>query len=279
MKKSSRGRRSHESAANLDAVPFYHGVREALGKQGCPLCRLLARDADRYLDAVLWELVNDLGVRSELNQARGYCPQHGWMLVRAGAAVGIAILMRDVVQTLLDVLATNPVDDRPGSKLRGVLRRLDSDDVPEFMRSQDKAQGPKRTLKLVQALSPQAPCPVCARLEPREKDYVRTLVAHLEEPGGLAEAYRDSDGLCLSHFRLALASAPSTGAAQALVAAQQSVWERLHRDLGEFIRKNDQRFRDEPFGEERDAWRRALEAISGPPPRSESGRGGLTQSV
>jgi hypothetical protein len=78
----------------LDAVPYYHEIREAFGQPGCPFCRLLARSADRYLDAVLWEQVNDTTVRSELNQARGYCPQHGWMLVRAGAALGVAILTR-----------------------------------------------------------------------------------------------------------------------------------------------------------------------------------------
>ena len=60
-----------------------------------------------------------------------------------------------------------------------------------------------------------------------------------------------------------------------LVDAQKSVWQRLQADLDEFIRKSDQRFRDEPFGEERDAWRRALAAISGPPPRSQSTRQGL----
>ena len=99
----------------LGAAPYYHEIREAFGQPGCPLCRLLARSADRYLDAVLWEQVNDIGVRSELNQARGYCPQHGWLLVRAGAALGVAILTRGVVKTLLDVLASNPIQDEADS--------------------------------------------------------------------------------------------------------------------------------------------------------------------
>ena len=32
----------------------------------------------------------------------------------------------------------------------------------------------------------------------------------------------------------------------------------LVAELEEFVRKNDYRFRDEPWGGERDAWRRAL---------------------
>ncbi len=34
-------------------------------------------------------------------------------------------------------------------------------------------------------------------------------------------------------------------------------------ELDEFIRKNDYRFRDEPWGQERDAWLRALNALAG----------------
>ena len=77
-----------------DGVAYYHALQEAFGQPGCPLCRLLADGADRLLDAVLWEMVNDPALRQELNQARGYCPRHTWLLVREGAALGVAILSR-----------------------------------------------------------------------------------------------------------------------------------------------------------------------------------------
>jgi hypothetical protein len=250
----------------LGAAPYYHEIREAFGQPGCPLCRLLARSADRYLDAVLWEQVNDIGVRSELNQARGYCPQHGWLLVRAGAALGVAILTRGVVKTLLDVLASNPIQDEAESVFQSLRRSLD----------RDLASRP--AARLVAELSPQRPCPVCSLLESKEEDYISTLVAHLDGPGSLADAYRTSDGLCLPHFRRTLARAPSGAEARLLSAAQQAVWQRLHDDLGEFIRKSDYRFRGEPFGDEKDAWLQALEAISGPPPRSRSEGHSLTES-
>ncbi len=88
-----------------------------------------------------------------------------------------------------------------------------------------------------------------------------------------------ADGLCLSHFRLALGQKTRALTANTLVAAQQSVWKRLHGELDEFIRKNDHRFREETFGAEKDSWRRALEAISGPQPQSQSGRQSLGQSL
>jgi hypothetical protein len=250
----------------LDAVPYYHDIREALGQPGCPFCRLLSRSADRYLDAVLWEMVNDSDVRAELNQARGYCQQHSWMLVRAGAALGVAILTRDVIKTLLGVLATNRIEDVRSPVLQGLRRSL------------DKGAVSRAPATLMAELSPQAPCPACAHSLSLEKDFVETLLAHLDGPGALAQAYRGSDGLCLPHFRQALAQAASSTDARTLIAAQQVVWEQLHAELSEFIRKKDYRFRDEPFGDEKDAWRRALESIAGPPPKSESERRGLTQS-
>jgi hypothetical protein len=249
-------------ARQLD--PYYHQeLLEAFRQPGCAVCRLSAQSAEQYFDAVLWELVNDSGVRSELNQARGYCQQHGWLLDRAGAALGTAILLRGVVKTLLDAVEANPVAEVSDSAWQELWSGL------------DKSRGAKATAGLVRALSPQSPCPVCARVGVREQEALRFLLTHLDGPEALLDAYRASDGLCLDHVRKALAWVPSEAAARTLVAAQREVWQRLHGELGEFIRKNDQRFRDEAFGAEKDAWRRALEAISGPPPRSRSAHEGL----
>lgn len=283
-------------ATPLDAVPYYHDLRDAFGQSGCPLCRLSACTAERYLDTVLWELVNDVEVRAELNRARGYCQQHGWLLVRAGASLGIAILMRDVVKTLLDTVAENAVEDAPEAALLSLLRRLGrarpghSDDQIgvgrgdgiEFLEQGIEVALPEEpsrsraTARLAAGLAPANLCPVCSLVQARERDHIGTLLAHLEGPGALVEVYARSDGLCLAHFRQTLSQASGGSQARLLVGAQNSVWQRLYADLSEFIRKNDQRFRDEPFGEERDAWRRALAAISGPPPRGQSDRQALT---
>ena len=252
-------------ASNPVTVPHLQDIREALAQPGCPYCRLLARSADRYLDAILWEQVNDPETRSELNHARGYCRHHGWMLARVGAALGVAILSRDVIKTLLDVVESTPIENAPGSVFRSLQRSL------------GKEQVLSESTGLVAALSPQVACPVCSHLQDLEAACTGALLDHLEGPEGLSEIYRASDGLCLEHVRRALAHAPSAAAANALLAAQRPIWQRLDAELAEFIRKSDQRFRDEPFGSERDSWRRALEALYGPPP-GPSARQSLTQS-
>jgi hypothetical protein len=240
------------------ADPFYHEIRQAFQEPGCPVCRVLAGSADSYLDGVLWEMVTDRIVRAEINEARGYCQQHSWLLDRLGGALGTAILTRGIVKTLLDTLESHPVEEIPGSlfsTLRGSL---------------GQRQSPRAAGNLLRALEAERPCPLCTYLDDVGRHVVGTLVAHLHEEDELIAAYRDSDGLCQVHFRQALAQAHSAAVAQTLVGAQNSVWQRLYEELGEFIRKKDYHSKGEEYGPERDSWLRALAALAGPPPQSRS---------
>jgi hypothetical protein len=200
-------------------------------------------------------MVNDPGLREELNSARGYCREHGWMLVRTGSALGVAILTKGVVKTLLHELDTVPATQGVVAGRRS-LRRVLGRERPVHVAE-----------RLVERLSPQVPCPACAHARSLEGDYLKTLVKALDGSGSMERLYGSSDGLCFSHFRLALEMVTTRIAGTSLVAAQRAVWHRLEDELGEFIRKSDYRFRDEGFGVERDAWLRALAAVSGPKPR------------
>ena len=248
---------------NIDAVAHYHDIREAFTQTGCPFCRLLTQAAGQHIDSLLWEMVNDPDIRYELNQARGYCHQHAWMLVRGGAALGVAILMHDVVKTLLDVLKSHQLDSESASVWTHLLNAFETDQKP--------------ATRLIADLSPQTPCPICSGIQTIEEQYINTLLEHMSGPNSLSNVYQNSDGLCLPHFRRALTQAKPAKNLKALIEAQQAVWERLYADLGEFIRKNDYRYRREPFGTEADAWLRALESISGASPSEH--KTGLTQSI
>ena len=72
----------------MNSAPYYHEIKEALDQKGCPFCRLQTESVDRYLDGVLWEMVTDPKLRGEVNESRGYCNRHAWMLMRAGGALG-----------------------------------------------------------------------------------------------------------------------------------------------------------------------------------------------
>lgn len=56
----------------------YFKLQEALTQPGCPLCTLIDQHSLRYLDALLYERVNDGGTCQELRQSLGFCNWHAW---------------------------------------------------------------------------------------------------------------------------------------------------------------------------------------------------------
>jgi hypothetical protein len=235
----------------MSRTKSYYDLRDALAEAGCPVCRLKARDGERYLDSLLYESVNDLGVRHNVRQARGFCHQHAWQLVRPSASLGVAILHHDVIKTVLKALNGARFQSPPLLSLQRAHESLDAQ-VPAAA-----------TAGLVGRLEPQQPCPACRLEEEMETIYLSILLEHLTGEEGLLDAFEVSAGLCLPHFRQALALMRDKAVFEALVKAQQAIWQRLESDLGEFIRKSDHRFHDEPWGDERDAWLRAIAAVSG----------------
>jgi hypothetical protein len=227
-------------------IPYYDELLEAFGEAACPVCRVVAVSTDRLVDAVLFEMVNDVRVREELNAARGYCHRHAALFVRPGSALGAATMMQGVLKVLLRAL-----EGHESGQVSG-LRRL-------FRAGDPAAAG------LAASLAPQVPCPLCAGEAVTLGHYLTTLRQYLTPGSELSSAYARSDGLCLPHFRQAAEGAGGE-TLEELVRVQKIVWERLNAELEEFLRKNDYRFSHEKMGAERDSWQRALSAISGPLP-------------
>ena len=230
----------------------YYDLRQAFGEPGCPVCRLLVRNADRYVEMVLWEMVTDVDAREKFRQTQGYCREHAWLLARRGASLGTAILMLDVLEGTMRLLEA----DRP-ERRRSFSQQLRQ----KFNRSQpDEAAA-----ELAVALAALAPCPVCLHVQQAEAYLVTALIEHLTGPDRLVPVYRASDGLCLPHLRLVLSRLPDGAGLENLVQAQLDAWQRLRTELREFIRKSDFNVKEQ-FGQEGDAWIRAIEAIAGAPP-------------
>ena len=229
----------------------FYDLHDALEQADCPVCRLTAVAAERYLKSLLWEHVNDPGVRDQVRRAQGFCREHAWALARPGAWLGVAILMRDVLQSVLSTMDTAHFRALPSLSLRRAQEYL------------DPAQPSAATADLVRRLRAGAKCPACIQVERMEAIYVETLVKNLLGQHGLLAAYESSDGLCLPHFRQALVRVRDEAVFDALVRAQRHVWQRITGHLTEAIRKSDYRFRDEPWADARGAWLRGIAALSG----------------
>jgi hypothetical protein len=237
-----------------DQTMSFHDLRDALAQPGCPVCRLNAESAARFLDTLLWESVNDPERRREIRQTQGFCHEHAWRLVRAGASLGVAIIMRDVLQDVLRTMEGASFQELPTLSLRRAHEAL------------SPKQSAAATAAVVAQLEPQGTCPACTSVRRMEGIYLRALLSNLLGEHGLLSAYEASDGLCLPHFRRALASVRDENVFEALMSTQRAIWGRLIAHLGEFIRKNDHRFRGEPWGDEADAWVRGIAALAGARP-------------
>ena len=147
----------------------YYDLRDALAQTGCPVCRLTARDAEHYLDGLLWESVNDPDVRDKIRQARGFCHEHAWQLSRAGGSLGVAILMHDVLRSVLKAMESSRFHALPAFSLRRARESL------------DRTQPAAATADLVARLNAKAECPVCIQAGQMERIYLSTLNDHLLE--------------------------------------------------------------------------------------------------
>ncbi len=230
---------------------IYFELRDALDGQGCPICRLALRTVERFIDYLIYENVNDPEVRADIRDARGFCNLHAWQLRDNRGALGVAIIHRDVLETVMKQVKAGQY--QANTWLRSLNR----------VRTTLGATPPSEaTTELVTELAPRKPCLVCRIRDNMEAVYIRNLLAALDNPE-IGDALRDGAGLCLPHFRQALQQVPDEATFTTLVEIQLNAWERLQHELSEFIRKHDYRFQDEGMGTEGDSWIRALAQISG----------------
>ncbi|MDR3191838.1 MAG: DUF6062 family protein [Treponema sp.] len=73
-------------------------MEKACEKPGCPLCRIVARRAERYIDNMLFEHVSDRGFRKAHRLAGGFCDYHSRSLASFRDGLAVAIMGRDILE-------------------------------------------------------------------------------------------------------------------------------------------------------------------------------------
>jgi hypothetical protein len=89
------------------------------------------------------------------------------------------------------------------------------------------------------------------------------LTQHLAEEPSFNTLYKQSGGLCMPHFKAALAAAQAPQAVHVLIDVQLETLGGLAAELGEYLRKHDYLYSHEPYGSEADAFIRATELLAG----------------
>lgn len=220
-------------------------LQAAAEQKGCAICKLLERDEQRFFATLLYEQINDLRRRQQLQQSRGFCAAHARSFASVeGAPLGAAIIVRSLLGRLLEQERSLEAAEQPRTWLSDMFKGTTVRSIAALLR-------------------PQALCPACAHLNEQTRLYLSTLLAHLADRT-FAETYTHSDGLCLPHLALALDQSPPAAVARLLLSHQRKVWGHLCDVLDEFTRKHDYRFKHETLTpEEQSIWRRALLLLSG----------------
>ena len=203
----------------------------AILSSGCALCCLAEKSTEHSLRAFFAEFVNDPQVRADFRRARGFCAKHLPLLAHCGDALGVSIIYADLAGEAVSRWKSGAVGDEPASLL-GWLRPV-----------------PRRAAKAV--------CPSCAAEAEAEHRYAAALAQGLARDPALWDVVIAGGGLCSRHVETVAKAARPADSAR-LLNIQAGKMEALLRELEEFVRKNDYRFKGEPWGSERDAWRRAL---------------------
>ena len=94
----------------------YFEILDACQEPACPVCSLGHAAARRNVNTLIYEGVNDYGLRAKLRESLGYCHEHAWLLPEAGesAALGIAIVHRDLLNTIRERLENIKYDKAKG---------------------------------------------------------------------------------------------------------------------------------------------------------------------
>jgi hypothetical protein len=217
---------------NEKHLPYYL-VLDALEKaQECPLCELESEGLRRHVDNLLYEFVNDPGVRAELVRSKGYCARHANVLLSFRDGLGTAILYQDQVRVFLRLL-----DGLANASLRAASR-----DISRYTQHQE--------------------CPLCRYQRQLREHQVSDLVEGLRHEE-MRDAFQSSPGLCVPHFLLAVQATRSEPVLRLLVGTELQRFRELLQDLETFCRKHDYRFQQEGFGKEADSWLRAVRMIAG----------------
>jgi hypothetical protein len=185
--------RESQGAVSVFRRPQAHKPREmglasltllrALETSGdCPVCQLVAEACEGMLWILLWESVNDVGMRASIRRALGFCPGHTLHLCQVANAEGLgmtgpAIIFADVLKAI-----------------QMLLQRHRS------------------------SLMPEHPCPICAHEQEIAQAALHTWLQDVNHPS-LRPLIRER-GLCQPHYCVAC-TLPTRGEAQALVQTYQ----------------------------------------------------------
>ena len=202
-------------------------------QEGCPVCKLVKQTIDRYFDSMLYEFVNDPGVRDSIRKSLGYCKEHTAQILKVAEnnfyAFGLSIIVEDL---------TNEV-----------LKRYEN--IYEAANKRKKVEQ-----------SDNSQCPACLHQRDFEQIYISELSRWIADETFLNE-FKKSGGLCIKHLIDISRIIKNKRDLKRLFEFHITQLKELQEDLNNFIKKHDYRNKEIITVEEATAFKKALRKITG----------------
>jgi predicted GTPase len=204
-----------------------------LGTRGCPICDRIAHAAFDFYAKWQYAIANDENARRAHATTRGFCPLHTWQFAAIASPQGLDKSYPSLLQ-------------RMESELGALVS------VP-----------PEEAVARVAEMTPSsADCLACEALRDIEATSIRRLVAFLETADG-RNAYGRSQGVCMRHLAMLLATGPSVETAGLLVSEQARHFGEVAEDMQNYALRFDAVRRALMNADEKDAHIRALVHLVG----------------
>ncbi len=217
---------------------------------GCPVCHAARR---AWIEWVRW-LDGALAKEEVVDDLLPICPEHVSAFVQIDSRALTAATASHALALALGLIeqASNtlrsPAPAYPGRPIGRLVEAL---------------AGPRqRERQAREGLVRAQPCPVCLRLAVAE-DRALSLLFALAGDRAHQPMVERGGGLCVRHFRRALALEPPKTVRRVLIEIEVATLARLEWELEEALRKTGWDCRPEAVGAEESAWRRAVIKFSG----------------
>ena len=216
-------------------------IREALQKaETCFLCYLENRFETRYIENYLSELVMDSNERTKIAKSRGFCNHHFHKVFRISRnpatedGLGIALTLKTVTEELLNDVKAH--------------RNLKPATVKRLKLSFKTDSGSFFIPNLITVVANQTECPACDHVSTMMQTYIQDFLQSLTADEEFLKLYDESAGLCIPHYIAVLFIASRVYDAKLALSAKRilkkqiQALEKTHRDLSDYIEKQDYHF-------------------------------------
>jgi hypothetical protein len=223
----------------------YFDLVDTLKIPGCLFCNRIEALSLKFLDNLFYEQVTDAWTRVGLRKAKGFCNWHAWVSTEiANSNSGIAMIYKDLLDAEINQLSKWAKIKNPSSSKRALrLWERDRDNILDSWKNKSS-------------------CPICESINEHERIEIHTLLDFIDEEA-FSQEFEKSSGICMTHLMHIIQTSGEHPNLSLLVEKQLKKYQFLSEELGEFIRKLDYRFSEEPKGSEVDSWKRVLEQFAG----------------